>query len=495
MKRILLATLLLGFCIHVSAQGLRHSVCVVEPELSSEERALFGEYGLYMARAGMQSASRMVTAYKSEDLFGSGVMVDRNGKKYILTNLHVVGYAQTATIVFQLHDKTLRYPHCPIVKTSLSSDLAAIELPTECEMIALPYYQAELTEDLSVVAAGFPELAGKPSWQMTRGIISNARLGIIENASASHIIQHTASIDPGSSGGPLLYKSEDGKYSIIGINTWKAFYREGAGFAIGMEDVDAFVSEIGTPYESEKKALAKLQDTTGEDWLYIFRQLPDSTQKSLREMDWRLPLDPVLQALAKRDSLIALNGEKAKHFERSATRVITDMNHRRHVRLLYDNYFGMNQQAGVQAGIDWFGFFATGVQITALVLDIMTEDPVFGTQLDYANRAGAIFAIYLGGQIPIAVGKHIIAPRIEQSAGAGPLKTGNIHGGVCITTDTRVGLDWRVPFSDCDLIVGMHYNMDWLWTKDQLRIDSHKTINGFHQYLQHGIGLSIGVGF
>lgn len=495
MKRILFITLMLGFCIHVSAQGLRHSVCVVSPEFSPQERALFSDYSLYMARAGMQSASRMIGAYKREDIFGSGVVVDRNGKKYVMTNLHVVGYAQTATIIFQLHEKTIQYLHCPVVKTSLSVDLAVIELPLGCEMIALPYYQGELAEDLSVVAVGFPELSGQPSWQMTRGIISNARLRTIDRIRASHIIQHTASIDPGSSGGPLLYKGEDGKYSIVGVNTWKAFYREGVGLAIGIEDIESFMDDIETVFESEKTALSKLQETTAEDWLYIFRHLPDSTQKNLCEMDWRMPLDPVLLTFARRDSLIVMKGTKAKHFDRSSAHIVTDMRHKRHIRLLYDNYLGINQQVGVQAGIDWLGYISTGGQITALVLDIMTENPTFGTQLGYANRVGAIFGLYIGGQIPIAIGKYIIVPRIEQSGGAGPLKTGNIHGGFSILTDTRIGVDWRMPFSSCDLIVGLHYDIDWIWTKDKLHIETNKKMHGFNQYLQHGIGISIGVGF
>ena len=107
-----------------------------------------------------------------------------------------------------------------------------------------------------------------------------------------------------------------------------------------------------------------------------------------------------------------------------------------------------------------------------------------------------MFGIYLGGQIPISVGEHILAPRITQSAGGGPFKTGNINGGFAILTDTRIGLDWRIPFIDCDLIVGAHYDMNWIWSKDRFEITPYKWAadsEKFNQYLQHGIGITIGV--
>ncbi len=499
MKRIVLLSVL-WFCMAqaISAQGLRYSVCIVEPEFSEANKALMSDYSLYMARAGMQSASRALGAYKNEGTYGSGVVVMHEGNKYVLTNLHVVGYAKQATLIFQLHDKTVRYPHCSVSHIGSSADLAAIELPAESEMIALPLYTGNIDDDLAIVAAGFPELAGKPSWQLTRGSISNARVDIDNREQATRIIQHTASIDPGSSGGPLLYKNAEGKYGILGINTWKAFYREGVGLAIGKEDVEAFMNSLSTLSVDTDNAFEALRTTSGEEWLYVFRHLPDSTQKSIKTMEWRLPFDQAIRVLAVRDSLIQSDSKKAKHYDNKASHIIKDLDHRRHVRLVYDNYLGMNQQVGAQFGFEWLGYIATGVQVTALIAQPMTEDPVTGAKLGYETRAGAMFGLYVGGQIPIAVGKHILAPRITQSAGAGPMKTGNINGGFAIITDTRVGLDWRIPFDRCDLILGLHYDMNWLWTKDKLNMTPNKAAANYdslNQYLQHGVGLTIGIGW
>lgn len=456
---------------------------------------MMADYSLYMARAGMRSASQALTAYKNEGTFGSGVVVEQGGKKYVLTNLHVIGYAEKATITFQLHEKTLRYEHCEVTNIG-EADLAAVALPAECEMIALPLYAGEIDEDLSIVAAGFPGLAGKPSWQLTRGSISNARVDVDAHERASRIIQHTASIDPGSSGGPLLLKNAEGKYEILGINTWKAFYREGVGLAIGKEDVQAFLTTLTSPKAVAHPELKPLQNLSGEDWLFVFRHLPDSTQKNLKNLDWHLPFDPALRTLAVRDSLVSGKLAKSKHFESSASHIVKDMDRIREVRIIYDNFLGMNQQVGLQFGFDWLGYIATGVQITALIEEAMTEDEIFATKLGYKTRAGAMFGLYVGGQLPIQVGKHMLVPRITQSAGAGPMKTGNIYGGFAILTDTRIGLDWRIPFNSVDLVLGLHYAMDWQWTKNDLKIPAFKPKSNneaFNQYLQHGLGITLGV--
>ena len=472
------------------AQGLRHSVCVVKPELSDDDKTFMADYALYIARAGLASASRTITNYKTGESFGSGVVVEQNGKKYVLTNLHVVGYAEHATLIFQLHEKTLRYPHCAVVNIG-ETDLAAIELPAESDLIALPVYSGSIEEDVPIVAAGFPELANKPSWQLTRGIISNAHVDIDNHERATRIIQHTASIDPGSSGGPLLLKNEAGKYEILGINTWKAFYREGVGLAIGKEDVTAFMASLGTPSKPLKHELQPLRSVSGEDWLYIYRQLPDTLRTRIKETNWHMPFDQALLTLTMRDSLVvANNGKGAKHYEKSSTHVVTNMESDNHFRIVYDNYFGKNQQVGIQFGHDWSGYVTTGLVVTAYLLD----PPVGSSKPLYP---GIMFGLYLGGQVPIAVGQYILAPTITQSAQAGPLITGSFGGSYAITTDTRIGLNWYIPVGSYHFVAGLHYDMNWLWSESSLNMTPNATTSirstTLNQFLQHGIGVNIGV--
>lgn len=492
MKRFLVA-LVSVFCLcPLFAQGLRHSVSIVAPEYSADQKRLMEDYSLFMARAGMRSASQVLRAYKSDDVFGSGVLIALNGRKYVLTNLHVVGYASQATIHFQLHEKNVRYEHCPVVALGTSADLALVELPADCDMIPLELYTDEPTEEMAVVAAGFPGLGDKPSWQLTRGYISNARLEA-EQIPGVHVIQHTASIDPGSSGGPLLFKVDD-KYRILGINTWKAFYREGVGLAIGAEDIRDFLASL--PESNAAQQLASLQSLSGEDWLYALHKLPEADQKNIKSMDWHLPLDQALQVLAVRDSLVENAPKSAKKYQKSATHIVTDKESMYDVRLFYDNYLGMNMQPGLQVGYDLWRFMTFGTQFSVLLVNSMTEDPTFGTKKGYKLRPAYMFGLFFGGQLPISVGRHILAPRIVQSAAVGPQPTGNIYGGFAIMTDTRVGLDWRIPFSSSELILGLHYDMNWIWSKNDLQMTPYKKAansDQFNQYLQHGVGLSLGI--
>lgn len=497
MKRILFAAIILiGMLANLSAQGLRHSVCYIEPKFTDAEKTLMEDYALYMARAGFLSAAQALTSYKSEGTFGSGVVIEVDSNKYILTNLHVIAYAKSATITFQLHDKKLRYADCQVVATSQVCDLAVIKLPQACEMVPLALFSEPTTDDMPIVAAGFPALAKKPSWQMTRGFISNARVESIESSSASHILQHTAAIDPGSSGGPLLFKGEDGKYKILGINTWKAFYRDDVGLAIGTDDITAFLKEMHHLGTKDAEDLEQIKNISGEDWIYIFKQTPDSSQKQIKEIKWRLPFDQALRTLAVRDSILSKNTKQSNKFKRSATHVDTDLERRNEILVTYDNYFGTNQQIGLQIGHSWLGYISTGVRFAALISNVMAIDEMYRDELGYQNRGGVLFGLYVGGQVPISIDKYTLVPRITQSAGAGPMKTGDVLAGFNIVTDTRIGLDWRIPFSFCDLAIGLHYNMNWLWTKDQMSIPTFKPkkdSNGLGQYLQHGIGISLGI--
>ena len=83
------------------------------------------------------------------------------------------------------------------------------------------------------------------------------------------VIQHTAQVDPGSSGGPLLVLKENKKtvtsekmegkkpvkvtetvtekeYKVVGMNTWKAFRRENANFSLMAKDIQKVINSIGS---------------------------------------------------------------------------------------------------------------------------------------------------------------------------------------------------------------------------------------------------------
>lgn len=279
-KVIGLCGLMLQCLTPVQAQGLRHSVCVVYPEIAPEDSTFLADYALVIAREGQTAEARRITSYLHGS-FGSGVVTD----SCVLTNQHVVGYARYVKLVFYLHEETLTFPHCKVLAMSGENDLAAIALPdSEGKLVPLPISSVAAEEEENITAAGFPGLQNKPSWQLTRGYISNASL--ILQGHGWKGIQHTAPVDPGSSGGPLLRKNASGKYEIVGLNTLKAFYRDRVCIAIPASEIQRFwaaretsgfskLDELKASLAEKKEAEHKRLNTIGiendlrDQWSFI----------------------------------------------------------------------------------------------------------------------------------------------------------------------------------------------------------------------------------
>jgi S1-C subfamily serine protease len=116
-----------------------------------------------------------------------------------------------------------------VVRISSDDDLAVmrVEEGTLAPQRGLTLRLQPPKEDEAVVAAGFPGIEARPSFQISRGTISNASFRSASGPFGGYL-QHTAAIDPGNSGGPLL----DTEGRLLGINTIKIMGRESVGFAI-----------------------------------------------------------------------------------------------------------------------------------------------------------------------------------------------------------------------------------------------------------------------
>lgn len=152
---------------------------------------------------------------------GSGVVIAPDG--YILTNSHVVHGARGLRIGFT--DGSQR--EADVVGDDPPSDLALIR----AQASGLPYAGFGPSEDLRpgqlVVALGNPlGFASSVSTGVVSALGRSLRGGngrLIES-----VVQHTASLNPGSSGGPLL----DARGRVVGINTAIVPQAQGIGFAI-----------------------------------------------------------------------------------------------------------------------------------------------------------------------------------------------------------------------------------------------------------------------
>jgi trypsin len=243
-------SLLVVFLLAMSIQAqneLRRKVVVVRPVLyDSSVDFLLGFSDLLM-KEGYKEAARFLKDY-AKGGFGTGfVYADSvTGKKYVITNRHVVALAQSVTIEFRDNERNVSsYKDCPVAIVDEDIDLAAIALPDNITVGSLRFADETPTEGRDVFTAGYPGLGDNPSWQFGKGIVSNAHFYDEELSKVGGntiLIQHTAQIDAGSSGSPLLIQSATDKneYLVAGINTWKAYARENANFAIPTSDIRVF---------------------------------------------------------------------------------------------------------------------------------------------------------------------------------------------------------------------------------------------------------------
>ena len=243
-------SLLVVFLLAMSIQAqneLRRKVVVVRPVLyDSSVDFLLGFSDLLM-KEGYKEAAHFLKDY-AKGGFGTGfVYADSvTGKKYVITNRHVVALAQSVTIEFRDNERNVSsYKDCPVAIVDEDIDLAAIALPDNVTVGSLRFADETPTEGRDVFTAGYPGLGDNPSWQFGKGIVSNAHFYDEELSKVGGntiLIQHTAQIDAGSSGSPLLIQSATDKneYLVAGINTWKAYARENANFAIPTADIRLF---------------------------------------------------------------------------------------------------------------------------------------------------------------------------------------------------------------------------------------------------------------
>jgi len=164
---------------------------------------------------------------------GSGVVITPDG--YILTNSHVVANAREIRALFIDGHKLA----ATVVGRDPSTDLAVIRVSASGLAFASLIDSSHLRVGQLVIAVGNP--FGFQS-SVSTGVVSslgralrNQDGRLIEN-----IIQHTAPLNPGNSGGPLL----DSKGRVIGINTAIIAQAQGIGFAVPASTARSVVPQL-----------------------------------------------------------------------------------------------------------------------------------------------------------------------------------------------------------------------------------------------------------
>lgn len=267
MKKLISSILLCFFPLIAFAQ-VRNKVCIVRPNYSDKVVQMINDFIPRLSKLGVKDPQKYVDDFLSKGISGSGfVYVAPDGKNYIITNRHVISDAATSTVIFD-DEKTKTQKTISGMKIYAADsalDLAILEFPEDEQPFTkgFDFYTDNINDGDSVFTAGFPGLIGKPVWQFGTGIITNSSVEVEEmiNPELSFLIQHSAQIDAGNSGGPLLIKTKDGKYEVVGINTWKLTNRQDTNFAIPSTTVKKFIdSVLGGEKKSSEDAISVITE-------------------------------------------------------------------------------------------------------------------------------------------------------------------------------------------------------------------------------------------
>jgi S1-C subfamily serine protease len=179
-------------------------------------------------RESRSSIVLIVGAGGDEVAQGSGFIIAKNR---VVTNYHVIeGLSEAYARFADGHTESVQ----GVVTADKSQDIAVLEVPTSGRP-SLP-----LGDDIAL-REGDPVLAlGAPrglDLTLTNGIVSAFR-----NAGGQFLIQNTAPIAPGSSGGPLLNSSGQ----VIGITSMLLTNTPGVYFSIGISQVRALLKAPAT---------------------------------------------------------------------------------------------------------------------------------------------------------------------------------------------------------------------------------------------------------
>ncbi len=165
---------------------------------------------------------------------GSGVVVTPDG--YILTNEHVVQRVEDARVAFV----DGRSVPATVVGRDPSTDLAVLR----AQAGSLPYATLSanpLRVGQLVIAVGNP--LGFES-TVSAGVVSalGRSLRSRHGRPIEGIVQHTAALNPGNSGGPLV----DASGRVVGVNTAIIAMAQGIGFAVPTTTAQWVLTEILT---------------------------------------------------------------------------------------------------------------------------------------------------------------------------------------------------------------------------------------------------------
>jgi S1-C subfamily serine protease len=228
---------------------------------------------------------------------GSGFVITPDG--YILTNSHVVANAREIRALFIDGQKLM----ATNVGRDPSTDLAVIRVSASSLSYASLTDSSALRVGQLVIAVGNP--FGFQS-SVSTGVVSSLgrALRSQDGRLIENIIQHTAPLNPGNSGGPLL----DSKGLVVGINTAIIAQAQGIGFAVPASTARSVVPQLLAMGRVERSYLGVIGYRRQLDRRLVrFHKLRSEQGVEIVSLE---PLGPARKAgIQTGDILISINGQ------------------------------------------------------------------------------------------------------------------------------------------------------------------------------------------
>ena len=215
-------------------------------EDTSDDTANFGSNALFVQdeyHRTLEQVRDATVLVAEKGGFGSGIVITPEG--LILTNYHIIHGAdvENLKIWFYAEDE-LGYYTVDLIGIDPFADIALLQINNmPAEKLPLVYLELETDEDnyslaQEVWAIGHP--LGM-QWTVTRGVINSYERASFITAYV-RLIQHTALIQKGNSGGPLV----DDEGRVVGVNTYVTKPKEalGFGYATRADDVYFVVQQL-----------------------------------------------------------------------------------------------------------------------------------------------------------------------------------------------------------------------------------------------------------
>jgi len=188
---------------------------------------------------GIKSTVTIGAYISTRPMNGSGVIISQNG--YIVTNQHVLKDSKDVAVILANGDKY----EAKIIGMDEKTDIALLKID-----VSFPLYAAKLGNSNNVSVGSWVIAIGTPfglSNSVSIGVVSGLKRVIGPGRYAGYI-QTDASINPGSSGGPLFNLAGE----VIGINALiftdrspnREKYNIGIGFAIPINMVKDTIERL-----------------------------------------------------------------------------------------------------------------------------------------------------------------------------------------------------------------------------------------------------------